>query len=170
MSCKTDPQYITNLTCYIKAVRGKQGLINLIFDIQNMPKTDYWLRTRLFYQNSAGRFLPYLVDMEMNVCAIQAELQSNIPSIKALVVKFIGQAMQLNLFNSSCPLTEGARIENLNFEDIKQNFFPPVIPEGRFLWYWRSYIKRTNHTVMEVKTHIQIRSTGITQLSMLNMG
>lgn len=170
MFCEKDPHYVTNITCFIKAVRGKQGLINLIYYFQNMPKNDTWVQTKLFFRNSGGHFLPYLIDDDLNFCTIKKELKSNIPSIKALLVKFCSQVANMTFIAHGCPLKVGAHIVDLNFEDIKEKFFPPTIPEGRFFLYWRLYFKQSNHTFFEIKQHFVVKSTGITQLSMLNMG
>lgn len=170
MSCKGDPKYVVNLTCYIKAVRGKQGLINLKYNFTGMPNSETWCRTILKYRNSAGVLLPYLVNVEFNICTIKDDLKSPAPSFLAIVVRFCSTIAKIPLATENCPIHRGANINNLNFEDIKKEFLPPTIPEGTFIMYWIVYFPRTNQTILEVKQNILVRSTGVTQLTMLNMG
>lgn len=161
---------MTNITCYIRAVRGKLGLINLIYFFKNMPNKDVLCHSQLFFRNSAGHFLPYIIDVDFDLCTVKTDLQSAVPSVLSLIVKFCSTVAQIPFITDGCPLHRGANIIDLNFEDIKKNYFPPIIPEGRFLLYWRIYFGRSNHTIFEIKQHFQVKSTGVTQLSMLNMG
>lgn len=161
---------MANITCYIKAQRGKQGLINIRYNFTNMPNNDTWCHCKLSYRNSGGHFLPYLVNVDFDFCTNKIDLESSVPSVLSLVVHFLSKVAKLPFITKGCPMQRGANIIDLNFEDIKKNYFPPIIPEGRFLLYWRLYFGQSNHTIFEIKQHFQVKSTGVMQLSMLNMG
>lgn len=61
-----DRDHIFNITCFVKAVRHKHGILNIYFEQLNMDNLIF--HAKLFYQNSAARFLPYVFDFKYNVC------------------------------------------------------------------------------------------------------
>lgn len=49
ITCNADPEYIANQSCFIRAVRGKTGLIN-IHVVNAKPLLDVWVSGELFYR------------------------------------------------------------------------------------------------------------------------
>lgn len=61
-----DPDHIQVVNCYVKAVRHKFGLLFLEFEQRNM--NNYHTSFKMFYQNSAGRYLPFFINYEYDFC------------------------------------------------------------------------------------------------------
>lgn len=61
-----DKEHIEILQCYVKAQRNKFGMVNLVFTYKNVDNDIF--NMQLFHQNSAGRFLPYLVNSTFDLC------------------------------------------------------------------------------------------------------
>lgn len=135
-----------------------------------MPRDNTWLLVENKFRNSAGVLLPYLLHVDFDVCTIKSGEKSTLHPILLLIIKFLGTIAKSPFIKEGCPLRRGATVVNLNFEDIKKDFLPPIIPEGLYVLYWRIYLGKTNHTVLGIKLNIEVRSTGVMQLSMLNMG
>lgn len=75
MKCfNINPEHILNATCNIKAERHKHGLINIYFIHHNVDRVV--VHAKLFYQNSAGRYLPTFFDYSYNFCEFNELLQS----------------------------------------------------------------------------------------------
>lgn len=93
-----DPTFIINVTCYIKAQRGKLGLINVRFKFQNV---NYMMsHLQLFYRNSAGKFLPFLVDYTYDNCKFVEMAQAG-----AKVFSFINRLLPFDFKEfEACPL------------------------------------------------------------------
>lgn len=72
ISCyNIDPVAFTNITCKLKAVRGRQGVLNLFFIYNNIPKltTAY----QLYYRNGSGRYMLYIVNVWVDYCKIVSD-------------------------------------------------------------------------------------------------
>lgn len=68
-------QHIMNASCYIKAQRGKFGLINIKFYVKNAKNVmNHFV---ILYRNSAGHFHPYLLDVTVDACRL-SEITSGI--------------------------------------------------------------------------------------------
>lgn len=61
-----DSHHISNVTCFVKAERRKYGILYLAFEQRNMDKLH--VHFQVFYQNSGGRFLPFIVNYEYKFC------------------------------------------------------------------------------------------------------
>lgn len=78
-----NPKYILNVTCNVKAERHKYGLINLYWMHRNVDRLVVY--GKLFYQNSAGHFLPTFLDYCYDFCEWN-ELAQNGPKLFQYVV------------------------------------------------------------------------------------
>lgn len=134
-----------------------------------MPKRDIWLKILFQYRNSKGRLLPYVVNVDFDVCKIKTGEETTLSPLMIRVIKFIGTIAKSHAATHGCPLTIGPNIAGFNFEDVKKQFFPPIIPEGMFVLYWSLHLGN-NHTLLDLRVNAHVTSTGVMQLSMLNMG
>lgn len=104
LACDIDKNHLYNLTCFIKAVRGKQGLLNISWSWKNMPKNDTWLKVVLKYRNSKGRLLPYLIDIDFDVCTIKTGEGSTLPLLALAIINFLGNMAKAPFVTEGCPL------------------------------------------------------------------
>lgn len=60
-----DPEHISNVTCFVKAVRHKHGILTVMYDQKEIEPS---VHIKTFIQNSAGRFLPFVIEIRYNYC------------------------------------------------------------------------------------------------------
>lgn len=117
IECKDiDKKHVLNVTCNIKAVRGKNGVANIAFLFKNIQS--FSVTYQLFYRNSGGHYLPYIVDLTINMCQLEIfSLKHNIIA-KILLPQFEKYSSG---FFDGCPFN--VRIKKIYIDSIiKKNF------------------------------------------------
>lgn len=96
-----DTEHILNVTCNVKNERHKHGLLNICYEERNMDH--YMVHLRLFYQNSAGRFLPYLVDFQYDICDFSQMLTGSPLSKIVYFMGTHGTSSEVKASRQKCP-------------------------------------------------------------------
>lgn len=100
-----DPIYILNITCYVKAQRDKLGLVNVRFYFKNVD--NMMTHIAFQYRNSAGRYLPFLVDYTYDNCKFVELARSG-----SATFKFVLSLLPVDFKDfESCPLNVTKRLD-----------------------------------------------------------
>lgn len=90
MTCtKIDPVAFLNVTCKLKAVRGKQGVLTLFWIYNNIPKLTG--AVQIYYRNNSGRYLLYLVNYSVDYCEVGESNFNLLNVITRIQLKFFQQ-------------------------------------------------------------------------------
>ena len=113
-------------SCMIKAVRGKNGIINCITHYEGIK--DLWILAQIFYRGTSGRYQPFLLNVDINVCDLTKFAASN--KLFQIVFKIFDKFDPT--LKDGCPLKGPLIVSNFDFEAESSWIFPPIIP-GIFL-------------------------------------
>lgn len=97
--CKDiDPVHITNVSCYLRPKRNSSGIVVAYYKFNNANYV--MLHAQVFIQNSAGHFLPYLIDYTFNECE-RGRLYKEGPTAIKAVIEFV--TADKKLLGYTCP-------------------------------------------------------------------
>lgn len=60
-----------NVTCHVKAVRGKLGVLQTQYTF--VSADDVVFELKWLYRNSKGRYLPFVIDVTLPLCDLKAD-------------------------------------------------------------------------------------------------
>uniref|UniRef100_A0A336LYQ4 CSON005353 protein n=1 Tax=Culicoides sonorensis TaxID=179676 RepID=A0A336LYQ4_CULSO len=148
---KIDPEAFTNISCRLKAVRGRQGVLDLVFTYKNISEitTIY----QLYNRNNNGRYMLYFINIQVDFCKINKE---------NLTFQNRVTQLWLNLWSKfdtavlhGCPMNGIANYSNFEFDQFKYFVFPSIIPAGDYIFYVKSFKTGTNKSLLEIKVSSQ---------------
>lgn len=93
--------HIQNVTCYIKAVRGKLGVLYSQYTFVNAD--DVVFEMKFFYRNSKGRYLPFIADVRLPFCDLAKEKFGSLLNIQNKLV-FDSLRKKFSTIKAGCPL------------------------------------------------------------------
>lgn len=114
-----DAAYILNVTCKVRAERKKYGILDLCFRRLNVDHQMVLLK--LWHQNSAGHFLPYLIDIQYNACD-WGQLMKTGPKLFAVLQHVVQDGTDSDIL--VCPFNVSVRYvsKRINFSLIFRHF------------------------------------------------
>lgn len=96
-----DYDHIPNVTCHVKSQRNSSGLTTLYIEQWNMDHV--MSRIQLFFQNSAGRFNPYILDLTYNFCDRKKQAKSLSKFIDIIDVFLATSGQNRGISDFHCP-------------------------------------------------------------------
>lgn len=94
-----DERYFRNVSCRIKAVRGKLGVLYQHWEYVNVSKLSACYTG--YYKNHGGHFLPYMLNMCVDLCKFGEIYTKGNPMIKIIMKLAIGYDTAIQ---KGCPL------------------------------------------------------------------
>uniref|UniRef100_A0A336MJV0 CSON002151 protein n=1 Tax=Culicoides sonorensis TaxID=179676 RepID=A0A336MJV0_CULSO len=155
-----DREFLELEMCKLKAMRGKKGVLNIILKMLK-PIPHPYAHLRLFYRTSSGNIIPYLVNMDMDICDAKnlvADANPMLKMIRKLTSNMLPESL-LNQIRGGCPITV------INITDYEPNermrpLLPPVIPNGHFKVVIRVH-DPSNHTYYVIEINAELKTLGV---------
>lgn len=144
-------------SCYLKAIRGRLGLVNLVVHYKGLK--DAFLTMKMFYRGTSGRYQPYLIDVEFDVCDV-GKFSSQNKIWQRIFKVFDDYDPHLR---KGCPLTGPLNISMWEFDKEAEKFLPPIIPGGTFMLYFRGHDSK-NRTLGIVRNFVEVKPVGTAEL------
>lgn len=141
--------------CEIKAKRGTNGILNVIVHYRGI--SDIRVSTQLFYRGTSGRYQPFIINVNFDMCKWVEEAASNVV-IRAALDTVMTQ-FDSTIFEG-CPLQGPFNLSNWNVEDdYDRLIFVKILPEGTFRFNVRAFDSK-NKTYIEAYNIVSIRAVG----------
>ena len=112
-----------NISCYIKAVRGKFGLLYLHWEYVNIPRMSGLYK--VYYKNSGGHFLPYIINIQIDFCNIGDYFTKGNPTVTMLLKAILAHDTVLL---KGCPLNVSTITLKHTAKSNKLKYFYQNIP------------------------------------------
>lgn len=185
LECFSDNDFIVNVSCAVRAVRGQFGILEVNETIaKNM--TDVKLHIQLFYKFGTI-YRPYLFDFIVDICKYWTFYHPYITSVSPKGKIFAKDAVLDNNIEAilkkatltvksawvhPCPYMPGHTSVKWSGDQTFATLissFKFILPAGDHKWHWRIFDSK-NHTYLSFKCKATIKALGLTDLSMLSMG
>lgn len=110
--------------CELKSKRGTNGLINIVVHYNGIA--DIKIETKLFYRGTSGRYQPFIINVEFDLCHfVDAAVSNKIikTALEVIAVKFDKTIVE------GCPLKGPFNVTNWDpEEDFDSIVFVKVLP------------------------------------------